>query len=152
MAKLENIFKKSLLRIMGTRWDVQSHEDRFALGIPDLSYGLLGAGGWIELKQIPEWPPRPETKGKPSKYTSEQVNWLRKRGKKAGFCFVLVRVGQGRSAEHFLFSWKSARAVRAGLTREEYGKEALLSWKGAIVASELEDALATFSCLPSICP
>ncbi len=127
MAGRENTLKRSLIRKMGTRWHVQSHEDRFSVGIPDLSYGFDGVNGWIELKQIKEWPKRPDTPAKPDKYTPEQVNWLMRRGRKAGHCYVLVRVG---SNEHFLFNWTEARDVRQGMPRALWYEKCM--WTGSL--------------------
>lgn len=139
MARIENTFKKYLVSLMGTRWHVQSHEDSYSDGIPDLSYGMGGVSGWIELKQIPAWPKLCKTLLKPSRFTPDQVNWLRGRGKKAGYCFVFIKVG---AHDYFLFSWHHARNIRAGLTREEYHSLCLVHFHGSVDADGLVDALS----------
>lgn len=124
--------------MIGTRWDVQSHEDQFSTGIPDLSFAAGGVDGWIELKQIPRWPARASTLVKPSKYTADQVNWLRRRAKKgSGQCFVFVRVDK----EYFLFSYLRARQVRQGLVQDDYRKLSLASWTGGIDPQEFIAAI-----------
>lgn len=128
MAKPENTLKRYLVRIMGTRWHTQSHEDQFSEGIPDLSFGSRGVNGWIELKFIEKYPIKLTTPIKPKKYTPEQVNWLTKRGKKGGLCWVLVKVAE----DFFLFSFGQARRVRAGMTREEYRKFSVMVWTRSI--------------------
>lgn len=140
MARLENTFKKYLVTLMGTRWDVQSHEDRYSDGIPDLSFGISGVNGWIELKQIDAWPKMAKTLLKPKKYTSEQVNWLRRRGKKAGNCFVFVKVG---AHDYFLFSWHYARNIRQGMTPDEYRACCLAHYHGSIGADQFANELGS---------
>lgn len=137
MAKLENNLKKYLIRIMGTRWDVQSHEDRFSLGIPDLSYADRGVNGWIELKHVKEWPKRASTTVKWKRYTPEQVNWLNKRGKKGGSCWILVQVG----TEHFVFPFYEGRKLRAGMTEDEFHERCVQYWEEGIEPLELLDIL-----------
>ena len=125
MRRRENTFKKYLFSVMGRSWHAQSHEDALSEGIPDLSYGIDGVNGWIELKQIDNFPVRPETKMKPKKYTVEQVNWLVKRGKKGGKCFVMVKIG---NYDYYIFNWNKAHMVREGMTQEEYKKECIKHW------------------------
>lgn len=137
MARLENALKKYLVRVMGTRWDVQSHEDKLTSGIPDLSYGAGGVNGWIELKHVREWPSRPSTTIDLSHFTASQVNWLIKRGKKAGNCWVLVQV----ATEYFLFPFSSARALRAGVTEERFREMCFQCWPGRIEPDQLLEKL-----------
>lgn len=134
MDRRENVLKKYLLRIMGTRWDVQSHEDQFSEGIPDLSFGCKGVNGWIELKQIAKWPSNFEGLAKSKKYTPEQVNWLMKRGRKAAHCFIIIKVGRD---EYFLFDHTSARNIRAGMTQRQYYIRSRKQWKGSINPNSL---------------
>jgi len=134
----ENVLKKYLLRTVGTRWDVQSHEDQFSEGIPDLSFGHQGINGWIELKQIATWPFSPQGLAKPQKFTSEQVNWLLRRGKKGGHCFILVKVGKD---EYFLFDHAWSRNIRAGMTYTQYYNRSRKHWKGSIDPGSLLEGL-----------
>lgn len=130
----ENAFKRYLLQKMGTRWHVQSHEDMLSAGIPDLSYGMRGVCGWIELKYVPSG-----RTGilRPTKFTPNQVNWLKKRGKKSGFCFVLVQVvGVG----YFLFSHEAAAEVARGQPLSWYRINS--AWfSSTLDVEELADAL-----------
>jgi len=137
MSKPENALKKTLLKWMGTQWDVQSHEDKYTHGIPDLSFGTYGKCGWIELKRVIHWPMREDTLIKFHRYTAEQVNWLRGRGKKGGHCFVLVQVED----TYFLFSWEEARNLRNGLTRKGFFDRSIHNWKGTINLTEFIHAL-----------
>lgn len=123
MNRRENVFKKHLMKIMGTRWDAQSHEDKYSNGIPDLSFGAEGVNGWIELKQIPKF--KGENPVKPDKYTPEQINWIRRRGKKSGHCFIFVKVED----RYFLFDWKFAKEISSGMTKYEYITHCIQWWK-----------------------
>lgn len=137
MSRQENSFKKYLLRVMGTLWDVQSHEDKYSPGIPDLSYGVDQTNGWIELKYINEWKPNGNPV-KPDHYTAIQVNWLNRRGKKGGNCFIMVHI----AADTFLLSFEHAKRVRAGMNREQYRKYAIGHWAGPVQSWELKDLLS----------
>lgn len=46
----------SVCRLMGLRWHVQRHEDKYSTGIADLSYACKGVDGWLEAKVLPKWP------------------------------------------------------------------------------------------------
>jgi hypothetical protein len=145
MQKRENVLKKYLVNIMGTRWHVQSHEDRYSEGIPDLSYGVPGAGGWIELKQVEKWPVKAESLVKPKKFTPAQVNWLLRRGKRAGFCYILIKVAQH---DFFLFNFTGAKALREGRTKDWYLANCLKHWPKNIDPAELIGLLSKEHPLP----
>lgn len=103
------------------RWDAQRHEDRYDSGIPDTSYGLDGADGWIELK-VGRWPAR----GGPLRLrhppTLEQCLFLENRGRHgAGLCWVLLYV-QGPPC-YALVHWTQVRRLRDPFTREELRDE-----------------------------
>lgn len=134
----ENSLKKYLIRLMGTTWHAQSHEDMYSEGVPDLSFGLHGTNGWIELKQIPKYPSSPESDMKPSEFTSQQVNWITKRGKKAGFCFVLIKVAN----DYYIFDWRAAKQIRNGATPEWYKTRCLGRWQNSIDKEMLTSILA----------
>lgn len=136
--KRENSFKKYLVKTMGTLWDVQSHEDRYSEGIPDLSFALRLTNGWIELKQIKAEPKTLAQIIKPEKYTSIQCNWIVKRQRKGGNCYVFVRVGKNL---YYLFAAEKARMVRDGMTIVDYERECVKSWKRSIDKHELADVL-----------
>lgn len=139
MARPENRLKKHIVDKMGSRWDVQSHEDQFSVGIPDLSYGARGINGWIELKRILSWPKRPETPVKIEHFTANQVSWLRRRGKKAGHCYILIQV----AAEYFVFSFHSARLIRAGITKKEFSEMCILHMSGTLDPDRLLDCITS---------
>jgi penicillin-binding protein-related factor A (putative recombinase) len=124
------------LRKLGA--DVTRHEDIVTKGVPDVSYGMQGVNGWIELKEI-KWKKR-RTTGNDIGLSPEQRLWLRQRGKQGGRCFVLVRATESR--EYFLFSWRSVpKFGDMKITREEMHQHALRYWNKAINMDELVDEL-----------
>lgn len=117
---------------MRGRWDAQRHEDRYSVGIPDLSFALGGVDGWLELKTIPAWPIRKATKVRVRHLTPEQVNWLGRR-EAAGFgaVFLLLAVGESpASSEWFLLSASDARRLYdCKLTRDDIVETSLMHWR-----------------------
>ena len=87
---------------MRSLWDAHRHEDKLSLGVPDVSYGLRGINGWIELK----WHPAVNDEDKPIRFphfSMDQKMWLLMRGKKGGNCYVMIQVGK----RFFLFDYES---------------------------------------------
>lgn len=94
--------------------DAQHHEDKDAVGIPDLSYGLQAVNGWVETKVLNKWPKRGGVV-KIDHYTPQQKNWLRIRGRIGGHCFLLLKVDN----VYLLFDHETAQAVYTGMTQDE---------------------------------
>jgi len=119
---------------MRGRWSAQRHEDSISRGIPDVSYALEGADGWIELKSLDRWPVRAGTPVRVG-MTPEQVAWLETRGDAgAGRCFVLIRVGR----EHLLVRWHRCRSLlRVDLSSDEVLDLAEVAWEVGIDWDEL---------------
>jgi len=69
-------------------FDLQRIEDTYSNGIPDVSYGLKGVNGYIELKHDAVFPVKFK-----NKLRKEQKPWLIKRGLVSGRCFVLHQLG-----------------------------------------------------------
>ena len=131
----ERAFWKYLLNGMGRRWSAQRHEDRYSIGVPDVSYGIKlyypppkapkKVNGWIELKVIESWPKRPGTIVKVPHYEIEQKIWLRERGETGGSCFFFLKVLDTK--EYLLFTHITAQSV-GRLTREELENSAIKRW------------------------
>lgn len=132
----ERILWNYVRKIMRGRWHAQRHEDGIAAGIPDVSYGIVGADGWIELKVLDAWPTDAPVR---VRITPEQVAWLWARGSAgAGRCFVLLRVAD----EHFLIRWHKARDLfRTDLSPDDLRRLAEVRWDGRVDPDELEAAL-----------
>lgn len=119
--KLSPYFKKH-------RVDASRHEDKLMLGVPDVSFGYKGINGWIELKFLPKWPPTDKTILKLRKFKPEQRNFIRKRGRTGGHCFLMLMVGDRNPRDYVLWNWVSAIKIqREQLTVEEAIQESLFS-------------------------
>lgn len=129
----ENSFKRYLVNKMGTRWDVQSHEDKHSAGIPDLSFAVNGVNGWIELKQIVDY----SDNMRPQKFTCLQINWLAKRGKHGGNCYVFVKVAK----DYYLFDAVFAAAIAEGRCESWYRSCCIKWWNKSIDPVQLVDIL-----------
>jgi hypothetical protein len=119
--KPEATFWDWLDRAMGNLWDAQRHEDLHSSGIPDVSYGANGINGWLELKAYECWPT-----GTLPHFTAKQVNWLTNRGKRGGFCFLVIKVHHGI----FVFNWENLEAVYECRGKDEILKYVSYSWIG----------------------
>lgn len=134
MLRIEAEFWDYISAVMGGKWDAQRHEDKYSVGIPDVSYGLLGVNGWIELKAYRKWP----TNGIP-KFTSKQSNWLKNRGKHGGKCFVLIRIDD----YILVYDHVDCHKLRdKGCGKEELKKLAIKYWAGVFVPKEFMEILA----------
>ena len=70
---------------------MQKHEDRHTKGIPDVSFGKATNNGWIEAKvHTKDWL-QGEVLKLDHPVTPEQKNWISKRGKKGGRCWVAIK-------------------------------------------------------------
>jgi hypothetical protein len=102
-------------------------------GTPDVEF----IGGWIELKTEDKWPARPTTPLRLKRFEIEQRVWLRRRVRRGGHAFVLLRVGR----EWMLFRGDVAAAKLGHSTREELGAVAMYHWK---TTPSYADLLQTF--------
>lgn len=101
---------------MAGRWDAQRHEDRYCQDIPDVSFGLQGIDGWIELKTIKAWPKRVGTPLNIPHLTAGQVNWIEARYAHGGRnSFLLLAVGaEPACAEWSIFRGNEVRRLKGG--------------------------------------
>lgn len=117
------------------------HEDKSRPGIPDVSYGMYGVNGWIELKACNKWPANPETLVKPKhELTKPQKRFQKRRGQSGGHVFVMLIVNRGRDMEVLLFDWRVSEAVGES-TRDELEQLACYHSRGGIGVEDLIQAL-----------
>lgn len=120
ITKLEKSFWTWLNAATIGLWHVQRHEDKYSVGIPDISYGAEGINGWIELKAYNKWP----TSSLPH-FTAKQANWLTNRGERGGHCFILIRI----KSTILMFSWKeSYNLLHKPCNEESLKNSALIIW------------------------
>jgi hypothetical protein len=88
-------------------WDAERIENGLACGVPDVNYGVPSHQGWIELKWLKKFPVRKTTKVRIHHWTGVQKQWLLRRGKVSGNCWMMIRVED----EVFLFSYDQTMLV-----------------------------------------
>jgi len=91
-------------------------ENLVGSGYPDVEGCYIGRAFHLELKAAPR-PKRPTTAIKVI-FQPRQVPWLRKRWSVGGNCWVLLRIGSGRDAVHYLVPGRDAHKM-IGATEEE---------------------------------
>ncbi len=133
MNKPERAFWKWLDSATTGLWHCQRHEDKYSVGIPDISYGAGGVNGWIELKAYDKWPVKTL-----SHFTSKQANWLTNRGERGGHCFIIIRI----KSTILMFDWKSAYDLRHKLCDERIMRSmAIVVWDSAFDRKEFSDII-----------
>lgn len=76
-------------------------------GTPDVNC----TAGWIEVKQLDDWPVRDTTIVQPRHFTPEQRHWLKKRCQAGGRAWVLLCVGS-----EWVLMWGEAAARQLGVS------------------------------------
>lgn len=94
-------------------------------GTPDVAF----THGWVELKQIPAWPARPDTVVRCDHFTRTQRNWLAAHEAAGGRCWVLLQVGR---SEFLLIPGAKAAAQLGRIPRKELTTLAEMHWTGNI--------------------
>jgi hypothetical protein len=103
-----------LKSIMKDHWHACRHEDLLSVGIPDISFGLDGIQGWIEMKSLSSWPIR--NNRKIPDLTIHQVRWLEARGRTGGSCWILLSV----ETDYILIPWTQGDQLRIeGLPKKD---------------------------------
>ena len=132
----ESNFWSYIQKNMKKRWDASRHEDCVGHGVPDVSYGMQGINGWIELKAMPAYPKRTATKVRIHHFTDCQRRWLTSRGSAGGYCWVLLRIERDYLLFHWRDAWKVGEVDKAALRNLAHKR-----WTGSINWDELVAAL-----------
>jgi len=112
-----------------------------APGTPDVSYGLNGRDGWIELKILPARFKNTNTIVRLEHFTVWQKRWLTDRGHSGtGLCWFFLRVGGPHDREYLLFNYLSIDSI-GFMTMDEMVEIADGYWKNRINWAELEHIL-----------
>lgn len=106
-------------------------ENAVEAGTPDLNYCVAGAEGWLELKQVPDWPKGIDTVIRIEHYTLHQRRWIHRRQVAGGRAGLVLQVAD----EVFLFMDKTALVVGT-LDEPRLRKRCTASWKRSIVWDE----------------
>lgn len=110
----EQLMWVRLKDIIGKLWNAQRHEDKYAKGVPDVSFGANGVQGWVELKTIPGWPKRAASVVTIEHYTQEQRLWLFLRGRG---CWLLLKVGEAWLLFDHTAAWEVGRVTKQRLEK-----------------------------------
>lgn len=88
--------------------------ERLRGGVPDVVYvdGVSGTTGWVELKQLPDWPTGRVRRGllHCADYRADQALWANHWARGGGIAGVLLRVGAGEVA-HWVY-WRAVADPR----------------------------------------
>jgi len=117
---------------MAGRWLATRLESSSGNGVPDVAFSMPNINGFLELKYIPEWPKRPETKVK-LPLRPEQKLWISTRGKMGGNVWVLVRIFNS----FFILDTVQAIAACEGWTYDDWGLCCANRWSYKINFDEL---------------
>ena len=108
-------------------------------GTPDVHYCWEGRTGWLELKEIEDWPARPDTPVRIPHFTKEQRLWIWDYAEHKGVVRLLLRVRRAR--EYLLFGPKFAVDELGFATRDRTLEGALLVGGPQLPVQELLEAL-----------
>lgn len=119
-------------------------------GTPDVNYGgwtevptswggkvvlhKVKVEGWIELKELDDWPVRPTTVVRVDHFRPEQKIWLRRRCNSGCDAWLLLKVRQ----EWLLLEGATAAKILGNVTREELERSAFRRWR---TSAEMKDEL-----------
>jgi hypothetical protein len=107
----EKDFRRDVIKLLAKEGaHVTNHEDSWIAGVPDLSFGLNGVDGWIELKDVVAIPSAANSLQ--IGFTPAQGTWAKKRFAAGnGNVWGLVRVRRSASSTYWLFRGDQIRAI-----------------------------------------
>lgn len=114
------------------KWHATRIESSSGNGVPDVSFGIPGTNGWMELKYIKEWPVRDTTKVK-LPLRPEQKHWIKVRGCLSGNVWVLIRIENN----FFLLDWGQAVEACDGWRFKDYVENSTANWVNRVDFDEL---------------
>jgi len=115
------------------------HCESFTIGVPDVSAFMPQCGTvWIELKDLPHWPKRPQTRvvvePDPNRWALQR-DFLEQR---KGFLFLRVE------REYLLFTWQALFVVNQE-NAEGLRNHAVCRWERRVNWQEFAACLKTYS-------
>lgn len=109
-------------------------ENGISAGVPDVNYLF----GWIELKQVREWPKRDTTPLRCDHFTPQQRRWLARRHKAGGAVYVLLKVAR----EWILLDGEVAVEHLGRTTRAEIYNVAAGAWPKRMNWNQLAEVIS----------
>lgn len=123
------------LRLAG--FDPVRVENPACPGTPDVNITT----GWIELKQLVDWPKKRKTIVRVPHFTPQQRVWLLRRQLAGARAWVLLRVGENASTEWILLAGQDAAKQLGRCTREMLYGMMLARWTPNLVDHEFASVL-----------
>lgn len=108
--------------------DAVAVENSVGPGTPDVNY----IGGWVELKEVERWPVRGGPLRVPH-FKPEQRAWIRRRWKRGGDVWVLLKV----ESDWLLLDGLYASACLGDVPAASLSASALRHWSKGLVDAEL---------------
>lgn len=140
MKPKEKHLSHELFGSMGNAWHGQRHEDKHAVGIPDISFSTIALSGWIELKVIPRVTKQNEIFDFSYEHlTPQQRNWMTKRCRAGSHCWLYCGVGP---SARVLWYWPTL-APLLGVSSYAYVHAHSSSWLSAPSADRFLNQAAT---------
>ena len=124
-------------------FDAQPVENIGTIGCPDVECTL----GWIELKYLKAWPKRADTLVRFPIYTPQQRSWQRRRRRRGGNVWMLVKVGRN---EWLLYDAEAAANLLGRLNRTQMEQTAILHLRDHFDKDRL--VFAMLQGLPDVTP
>lgn len=84
--------KTGLQKASNNKIYLQRIEDKLSSGLPDVHFCYKGKTGWIELKQLPEYPIKIDTSIKIPHLTIHQKQWHKNYYEAQGKSFALIKI------------------------------------------------------------
>jgi len=134
-----NLWNRLRTNMVGKYWaEATRHEDKLQRGIADVSFCQNGAGGWMELKHVSDWPARRTTTVKIPHYSIDQKEFLTKKGKAMGNTWLFIQIG----SDFVLYDHIGAQHV-GELTKEQMvgNVYCYAYWRGKLDYSQFARAL-----------
>jgi len=122
--------------LKAARLDPVRIESPISVGVPDVSI----APGWIELKAVERWPVR-DGPLRVDHFTAGQRAWHIRRNQCGGGSWVLLRVGDGSTAEWLLFHGSTAAKWLGYSTKDELITFCVSYWTRKPKPNELKACL-----------
>lgn len=138
MRKPEQALWDKIRTAMDGGWRADRVENKILQGMPDVYFAISPQlTGWLELKVLPLFPARPETKIRIPHYTAYQANWHwthRDFGTKS---WIMIR----HQEELHVFPSRQALALFEGMTTDQFRKAGRVLEMAKLERLKIVDAL-----------
>lgn len=137
----ESKFWKNINGMLAAEWDANRVDNKLNPGFPDVSYGMRGKNGFIELKYLKKWPKHPHTAIDFGSSFRTQRHWITRRHAYGGLCFLFLWV-ETPSPEWLLMDGDGVANLPHKFTRGDLTKQSAYCWRDWIDQEALIRALS----------